>query len=294
MKNIKIVLLVISGLLLVSCESSTIQDISVAVTNPNYVTDIAPIFSAKCASCHSANGQSPPLNNYTAVKNAYNSYLCKIEGSCGSIMPPEGALPSATIAMIKAWKESGFPENNTSVPIDPIVTTNPNYFTNIAPIFSAKCASCHSANGQSPPLNNYTAVKNAYNSYLCKIEGSCGTIMPPEGALPSATIVMIKNWKESGFLENDTSVPIDPIVITNPKYSSDIAQIFSANCVVCHSANGNSPILNSYTAVKNACQQDGVLCKIKWSCDDVMPPNNKMSQTTIDMIKLWIDQGYIN
>ena len=203
MKIFKIVLVVISGLFLVSCESSTIQDITVAVKNPNYVSDIAPIFSAKCASCHSANGQSPPLNNYTAIKNAYNSYLCKIEGSCGSIMPPEGALPSATITMIKAWKESGFPEN-------------------------------------------------------------------------------------------DTSVPIDPVVITNPKYSSNIEPIFSANCVVCHSANGQSPPLNNYTDVKKACQQDGVLCKIQWSCDNVMPPNNKMSQTTIDMIKLWIDQGYMN
>ena len=76
--------------------------------------------------------------------------------------------------------------------------------------------------------------------------------------------------------------------------SSNIEPIFSANCVVCHSANGQSPPLNNYTEVKKACQQDGVLCKIQWSCDNVMPPNNKMSQTTIDMIKLWIDQGYMN
>lgn len=110
MKIFKIVLVVISGLFLVSCESSTIQDITVAVKNPNYVTDIAPIFSAKCASCHSANGQSPPLNNYTDVKKAcqQDGVLCKIQWSCDNVMPPNNKMSQTTIDMIKLWIDQGY------------------------------------------------------------------------------------------------------------------------------------------------------------------------------------------
>jgi hypothetical protein len=38
-------------------------------------------------------------------------------------------------------------------------------------------------------------------SLLCKIEGSCGSIMPTEGKMPKARIDIIQNWALQGYVE---------------------------------------------------------------------------------------------
>ena len=113
MKNLKIVLLAISGLFLVSCESATTQDISAVVTDPTYNAHIAPVMSAKCTGCHSNGDESPNLETFAEVKYAAQngSLLCRLDASCGDIMPQEGALPTATITMINTWATNNFPEN---------------------------------------------------------------------------------------------------------------------------------------------------------------------------------------
>lgn len=99
-----------SVFLVISCDSATTQDLSPVVLEPTYTANIEAVFSANCVSCHSGFSQLPNLDSYTAVKNATISgqVLCKISGTCGSIMPPSGALPQATIDMIKKWAELGY------------------------------------------------------------------------------------------------------------------------------------------------------------------------------------------
>jgi hypothetical protein len=113
MKNLKIVLLAISGLFLVSCESTTVQNISAEVTDPTYNTHIAPVMAAKCISCHAGGDEYPNLETYAEVKEATQNgdLLCRLDASCGNIMPQEGALPTATITMINNWATNNFPEN---------------------------------------------------------------------------------------------------------------------------------------------------------------------------------------
>ncbi|CAM4066523.1 hypothetical protein B0A58_00805 [Flavobacterium branchiophilum NBRC 15030 = ATCC 35035] len=96
--------------LLTSCESNTYQDISVAVATPTYTTNVASIINAKCVGCHATGAQLPALDSYSAVKTATNSgnLICRIEASCGSVMPPGDPLPQASIDMIKLWKTQGF------------------------------------------------------------------------------------------------------------------------------------------------------------------------------------------
>lgn len=103
-----------SGILFVSCDSKTTQDLSPVVSNPIYTKDIAPIMNANCVSCHSNGDQFPDLDTYEAVKFASDGtntdqLMCKIEGTCGSIMPPSGALPSATVDMVKRWISNNYP-----------------------------------------------------------------------------------------------------------------------------------------------------------------------------------------
>lgn len=113
MKNLKIALLAVSGLFLVSCESTTVQDISAVVTEPTYNSHIANVMTAKCTSCHAGGNEYPNLETYAEVKDAAanGELLCRLDASCGRIMPQEGALPTATITMINTWATNNFPEN---------------------------------------------------------------------------------------------------------------------------------------------------------------------------------------
>jgi len=113
MKNIKIVLLAFVGLFLISCESTTIQDVSGVVTNPTYNANVKEVMTSKCTGCHSVGGQSPSLTTYSQVKvsSQNGDLLCRLDASCGNIMPQSGPLPQATINMINTWANNNFPEN---------------------------------------------------------------------------------------------------------------------------------------------------------------------------------------
>lgn len=112
MKKVKIILIFLVAVLVVSCDSNTIQEIQPIVTNPRYNANIKPIFSAKCVSCHGSNAQNPPLNNYAEVKDAIEngSVLCRIQGECGEVMPPSGKMPQGLIDLINNWKDQGYVE----------------------------------------------------------------------------------------------------------------------------------------------------------------------------------------
>jgi hypothetical protein len=116
MKKVIFLILVVSGLVIYSCDSTTYDEIS-AVTNPTYAKNIAPLMASKCTNCHSpnsSNDQQPYLNNYTEVKEQVENgdVLCIIDDpqQCfySDIMPPEGRMPQATIDMINLWKDQGF------------------------------------------------------------------------------------------------------------------------------------------------------------------------------------------
>lgn len=110
MKKIIIVLILVAGVLIVSCESNTYNEISVVATNPTYTANIEPVMQASCVGCHSVGGTFPTLTTYAQVKNSASTgkLICRIDQSCGSVMPPSGALATQTINMIKLWQQQGF------------------------------------------------------------------------------------------------------------------------------------------------------------------------------------------
>jgi len=111
MKKIKIVIMLISTAFLVSCTSSTYQEISDDVTNPTYTANIQPIIKANCTSCHSDDSQYPNLQTYTEVKDATQNgaLICRIDQTqaCGSVMPQGGAMSRNTIDLILLWQQQG-------------------------------------------------------------------------------------------------------------------------------------------------------------------------------------------
>ena len=205
MKKIKILSIAIPTLVIfcffvasivMSCDSTTYQDISPVVDAPTYTKDIQPVISTKCKGCHSGGNEFPDLENYDQVKESSKTgkLLCKIKGECGQIMPTSGKMPQATIDMFQRWADQGYAKE----------ITNPTYTKDIKPVMTANCTSCHSTSGKDdqPYLENYDQVKEATKTgtLLCRIDGSCGSVMPPTGGkLPQATIDMIKLWATNDY-----------------------------------------------------------------------------------------------
>ncbi len=115
MKTLKITLLILGLMTLsvISCDSNTYEEIAGVVENPTYQANVKGIMEDKCNSCHNPEyGQEPYLQTYEMVKDACEngSLICKIDGSCGSIMPTEGKMPKARIDIIQNWALQGYIE----------------------------------------------------------------------------------------------------------------------------------------------------------------------------------------
>jgi len=107
-------LLLVFSLFLIGCESHTYDDISGFSTTPNYNKHIKPIMENNCVSCHNPTyGQFPNLTNYDEVKDATlnGNVACRVDASCGAIMPQAGKMASPSILMIQYWKNTNCPEN---------------------------------------------------------------------------------------------------------------------------------------------------------------------------------------
>lgn len=109
MKSIKIIITVLVGLLITSCQSNTYGEVGVEVLNPTYVKNVAPIMDAKCVACHNGS-QYPDLSNYASAKEATlnGDVICRIDTqSCGSVMPTSGKMAQNTVDVVKLWAVNG-------------------------------------------------------------------------------------------------------------------------------------------------------------------------------------------
>ena len=106
-------MLICSTLVIVSCESTTYNEISEQTAAPTYETNVKHIIEHNCISCHSGSKLYPNLETFEEVKNACTNadLVCRIESeSCGQRMPLGGRLPQTDIDLIKLWVANGFVE----------------------------------------------------------------------------------------------------------------------------------------------------------------------------------------
>lgn len=111
MKNSQKIIALGLMFLFISCESSTYYEISTAAPKPTYKQNIEPIIAAECNSCHSAYaGQFPILDSYSDLKTACQNgvVLCRIDASCGAVMPTSGRMIQSKIDLIKLWAANGY------------------------------------------------------------------------------------------------------------------------------------------------------------------------------------------
>ncbi|MBK1898083.1 hypothetical protein JHL15_20120 [Chryseobacterium sp. YIM B02567] len=110
----KLLFILSSGALLISCESRTYEEISdhTPITEQiKYEKDIKPIVEANCVICHSPGAQA--LTNYNQVKNNIDKILDRIQRPNGDPgkMPQGGSLSPSQINMFIKWKTDGLIEN---------------------------------------------------------------------------------------------------------------------------------------------------------------------------------------
>jgi len=98
----------------------------------------------------------------------------------------------------------------------------------------------------------------------------------------------------SVFVSCESNTYGDISVVTNPTYAANIGPIVKGSCTGCHAGGGQYPNLENYAEVKEATLNGNLMCRIDQSqaCGRVMPQSGSMPQSTIDMFKLWVSQGY--
>jgi PBP1b-binding outer membrane lipoprotein LpoB len=80
----------------------------------------------------------------------------------------------------------------------------------------------------------------------------------------------------------------------NPTYETDVEHIIHHNCLSCHNAANQYPNLETYEGVKNACINVNLVCRIESeNCGERMPQGGKLPQSDIDLIKLWVANGFV-
>ncbi len=88
-----------------------------------------------------------------------------------------------------------------------IIEETVTYTTNVQPIISSNCVSCHApgATASFRPLTTYAEVKDAVENagLLNRIQLQNGEpgLMPTSGRMPQATIDIILQWNEDGLEE---------------------------------------------------------------------------------------------
>ena len=120
MKKITIIFTVLlSFAFLFSCESKTYDEVSVETSNPTYNANIKQIMDNNCVSCHSNGNQSRDFIDYATVKLGCTDELypgngtigCRIDATCGGMMPQAAKMEKSKIKLIQLWAANGYPEN---------------------------------------------------------------------------------------------------------------------------------------------------------------------------------------
>lgn len=106
------------ALIMISCENDSINDLidNSAIPIVSYTTDVKPIITNNCLSCHGnppVNGAPISLTTYDQVRDAIVSHglLDRISRDFGEtgLMPNGGPrLPQHTIDIITQWQSDGF------------------------------------------------------------------------------------------------------------------------------------------------------------------------------------------
>jgi len=178
---------------------------------------------------------------------------------------------------------------------DSTIPANICFQDEVLPIIQSNCAfsGCHVPGDEEPDLSNYNEIKRLVkpgdpeNSKLYKY--ASGSEMPPAPRTPLnlQQVTYIYGWIKQGALDNTCAC--DSNVFT---FNAAILPIIQRNCLGCHGAGSNKPLINYQNIKDNA---DAIYGDITYANNPMpKPPTAKLSDCKILQIKKWINNGKLN
>ena len=264
------------GVLLVLC-FALIAVSAFHATNGGVADAAAPdgsaIFATNCAGCHQANGTGggpfPPLAGNSDVTGADTAMLITtvLNGrsgpmqangkTYGGVMPAwKGTLSNAQVAAAVTYIRSAWGNKAAIVTEDQVAAASAPSGLSGAQIFTAKCATCHQAQGQGtssfPPLAANPDVKASDPKVIIAtiVNGRSGPLtvngktyngkMPTwSGQLSNADIAAVATYIRSAWGNKASGVTEQQVAAAGPAVLATVgASIFTFKCARCHQANG--------------------------------------------------------
>lgn len=109
--------------------------------------------------------------------------------------------------------------------------------------------------------------------------------------ISTAIITLIFSCEKRTFEDITDNTPITQTV----KYTANLKPIIQTNCISCHAAGGSAAYypLTNYQETKAAI--DNILLRIQKPTGDPekMPQGGSLSQNSIDIIKKWKSDGFL-
>ena len=169
---------------------------------------------------------------------------------------------------------------------------DPFYVSTIAPIVAQSCATtaCHSTTGNAGgiKMTSFLESKAAFVDDKAWDAIEAGR-MPREGSLTQTQKDNLLKWIESDYT--------DGVVAAKANYTTDIAPIINQSCATAACHDNDQPRkgldLSTFDKVKTAFGSNGNAWSRVNSTNNPMPASGKLAQSKIDLIKNWIDNGFI-
>lgn len=200
--------------------------------------DVAPLFDAKCGTCHgNAAMTGLALDTYTNTMAGGSDGPVIIPGdSASSILytvQAEGGHPGTftpeELEIVEVWIDAGAVESS----VEPL---GPTWDSEVSAILQTKCLACH---GQAVMgglnLSTYADMLNGSQSGEVVVPGeSANSLMftiqqagGHPGQLTSEELEIIGAWIDAGAVESREPV-------SGPVWSDSIGQLFQEKCTSCH------------------------------------------------------------
>ena len=269
--------------------------------------DVAPLFEAKCGTCHGTAALTGlALDTYADAMAGRNGEPVIIPGdSANSILYTlqaagghPGTFTEDELAAVQAWIDAGAVETTGRG----ATTTGPTWNSDVAPLVQEKCGACHStADLTGLAMDTYADLMaggadgpvivpgDSANSILYQLQsagGHPGTFTPEE-------LAIVQEWIDAGAVESAPGAES-----AAPVWDGTIAAMLQENCGTCHGplASGGL-VISSYADIMNGANDGPVVVpgdsanSLLISIQEAGGHPGQLTPDEIALLQAWIDAG---
>jgi cytochrome b subunit of formate dehydrogenase len=265
-------------------------------------TDVAPLFEAKCGTCHgTADMTGLALDSYENVMAGGNDGPVIIPGdSANSVLYAvqvagghPGMFAPEELEIIQAWIDAGAVEN----PVEPL---GPTWDSEVSAILETKCLACHGETAMSGlNMSTYADLLNGSQSGPVIVPGESTesllfTIQQAgghPGQLTPEELEIIGTWIDAGAVEARETV-------SGPVWDGNIGVLFQEKCGTCHGPSAMGGLnLSTYVDMLNGGQSGPVVVpgesteSLLVSVQEAGGHPGQLTPEEIAQVIAWIESG---